>query len=411
MSALLDSLATGVQIDVTRSALLAAAIQDGLPHPRSEAWKYTSLRALERRVFVPSAQVIADFDASLLDDIPAPRLVFVNGRFDARHSDISELPDEIQFEAVIPALDAADVVANTDSIFVRLNAVLATTGLSLRVAANTSAAVPLHLVNIGAGTGKDHAWHLRHRLEVASGANIHLIEHHLASGAHRHLDNSVLTLNIAEDARLLHTRIQASSDHATCLLRTEGQLHARAQYVRVDLELGGGLVRHELNIQLVGDAASLIANGVSLATGRRHLETRLGITHHARDTRCNLLWRGIGAGRGRVVFHGGITIAPGADGTEAGLSSKNLLLSEHAEIDTQPVLVIHADEVQAAHGATVGQLDANALFYLRARGLPLPEARRLLTAAFVREPLLPLADNASGVDIQHRLDHAINTLT
>jgi len=112
-----------------------------------------------------------------------------------------------------------------------------------------------------------------------------------------------------------------------------------------------------------------------------------------------------------VVFHGGITIHPGADGTDARLSNKNLLLSPNAEIDTQPVLVIHADEVQAAHGATVGQLDANALFYLRARGVPQAEARQMLTAAFCREPLAAVEDAAVGEALLARLDAALEGLS
>ena len=119
------------------------------------------------------------------------------------------------------------------------------------------------------------------------------------------------------------------------------------------------------------------------------------------------MWRGIGDARGRVVFHGGITIEAGADGTDARLSNKNLLLSNTAEIDTQPVLVIHADEVQAAHGATVGQLDANAMFYLRSRGLPEAAAQQLLTTAFVREPLAPITADALREAVQAQLNVAL----
>jgi len=159
-------------------------------------------------------------------------------------------------------------------------------------------------------------------------------------------------------------------------------------------------------VRLEGDGARLAANGVLLADGRRHLDTRLGIEHIARDTACDLLWRGIGAGRGRAVFHGGITIHEGADGSDANLSNKNLLLSDTAEVDSQPVLVIHADEVKAAHGATVGQLDPDALFYLRSRGLVTDEARRMLTAAFVRAPLA-IAVPALREMLQAQLDFAL----
>ena len=148
-------------------------------------------------------------------------------------------------------------------------------------------------------------------------------------------------------------------------------------------------------MRLEGDKANLQADGVLLADGRRHVDTRLGIEHIARDTACTLGWRGIAGQRGRAVFHGGIEIRAGADGSEAALANKNLLMSDNAEIDTQPVLEIHADEVKAAHGATIGQLDPTALFYLRSRGLPEADARRLLTAAFCREIVAGIDDEAA----------------
>ncbi|MFL7978756.1 Fe-S cluster assembly protein SufD, partial [Xanthomonas vasicola] len=219
---------------------------------------------------------------------------------------------------------------------------------------------------------------------------------------------SVMHVHLAQDAALSHARMQANSAHATSLLRTDAVLARNARYQRVDLELGAGLSRHELNVRLEGSNAQLTANGVLLGNGRRHVDTRLGIEHIARDTACELVWRGVGADRSRVVFHGGICIRAGADGTDARLSNKNLLLSSNAEIDTQPVLVIDADEVQAAHGATVGQLDDNALFYLRSRGLPQEEAQRLLSAAFCHEPLRVLPPALSTV-LALQLDRALNS--
>ena len=202
----------------------------------------------------------------------------------------------------------------------------------------------------------------------------------------------------------MHARVQADSERATLLLRTQVELGEDADYRRLDLELGAGLSRHEFNVTLAGDRAALTANGVLLADARRHVDTRLGIEHVARDTACTLTWRGLAGGRGRAVFHGGITIHQGADGSRAGLANKNLLLSEGAEIDTQPVLVIHADEVEAAHGATVGQIDPTALFYLRTRGLPEADARQLLTRAFCREPLAVIADDDVREALMARLE-------
>ncbi|TWT18592.1 Fe-S cluster assembly protein SufD [Luteimonas marina] len=414
MNTLLDSLAAGFSGDTDRRALLDATLRDGLPGPRSERWKYTSLRALERRSFGAAIATPA-IDPDLLADIPAPRLVFVNGRFDASLSHPDALPAGLTLETGTGVADITETDdaprAPGDDVFARLNAALAHDGVSLRADAGAQVARPIHLVFVGAPAEGDLAWHLRHRVEVGDGATLRVVEHHLATGAHRHLDNSLVSIAVGDGATLEHARIQHAADGATLFARTDATLAREARYRRVDLELGGALSRHELDVRLEGEGAALAAHGVLLAAGRSHLDTRLGIEHVARDTRCELLWRGIGAGRGRAVFHGGITIHEGADGTDARLSNKNLLLSANAEIDTQPVLVIHADEVQAAHGATVGQIDANALFYLRSRGLPEGEAKQLLTAAFCREPLAAVEDESLRGVLQARIDAALESLS
>ena len=417
-SPLLESLASGFSGDASRRALLDAALQDGLPGARSERWKYTPLRALERRSFA-QPDGAPTVDPALLADIPAPRLVFVNGRFDAALSLLDQLPDGVRLaageagEPAAPAEATGDApIGPGDAVFARLNAALAQTGVRLRVDAAAQVERPVHLVFDGAtGETDAQAWHLHHRIEVGAGAALRVVEHHLADGEHRHLDTTTLAVSVAQGALLEHARVQRAANGATSFARTDAVLQADARYHRVDLELGGALSRHELNVRLEGERAALAAHGVLLANGRCHVDTRLGIEHVARDTRCELLWRGIGAGRGRAVFHGGITIHEGADGTDARLSNKNLLLSPTAEIDTQPVLVIHADEVQAAHGATVGQIDANALFYLRARGLPQDEARQLLTAAFCREPLVAVEDPAVRDALLARLDATLEGLS
>lgn len=414
MSALLDSLAATARDDARR-AILDAAVRDGLPGPRSEAWKYTSLRALDRREFAVASPAPA-FDAALLADIPAPRMVFVNGRFHAGASSLDELGDGIDVSPLSAVLASGDARAGNvlqrrydgaDAVFARLNAALADEGAIVRVAQGAGIDVPLHLVFIGATTGRDEAWHLRHLVELRAGASLRLVEHHLGAGDHAHLANAVAHVHLGRGARLEHVRTQHDAAGATSMLRSDAVLARDADYRRLDLELGAALSRHELNVRLEGDHARLRANGVLLADGRRHVDTRLGIEHIARDTACELVWRGVGAGRGRAVFHGGITIRAGADGSDADLSNKNLLLSDAAEIDTQPVLEIYADEVKAAHGATVGQLDPVALFYLRSRGLPQAQARRLLTAAFCREPLALLDDDALRERLQALLDTAL----
>jgi Fe-S cluster assembly protein SufD len=423
MSALLDSLLQGLDalpareaagLGAARRAARDAARNDGLPGARTERWKYTSLRALERRAFA-SVKSIPALDADALGLPDGPRLVFVNGLFAPALSTLDALPQGITLAPLSGTLaqaEPSDVAhlahrfERSDEPFARANAAMAVEGMLLQVAPGIRFGQPLHLVLVGAADA-DAAWHLRHRIVLGEAASLALVEHHLAAGGHAHLANEVMQVELARGARLVHARCQAQAESATSFLRTEARLQADTEYRRVDLELGAGLSRHELEVRLEGERASLHAHGVLLATGRRHVDTRLGIEHAARDTRCELVWRGLGVGRGRAVFHGGILIREGADGSEAMLSNKNLLLSEGAEIDTQPVLEIHADEVKAAHGATVGRLDPAALFYLRTRGLPEAQARELLTAAFCREVLGLLGDDAIAAALAARLDAAL----
>ena len=426
MSALLDSFAAAfaglaqpeaAALGPARRAALDAALRDGLPGPRSEAWKYTSLRALERRAFAPADDAVADavaLDAALAA-IPAPRMVFVDGRFDAARSDVSALPagvDALPLSRVLREQEPRDAnflqyrYAGADAVFATVNAALAEDGLVLRVDHGAGDGATLHLACVSTAAGESAA-HLRHFVDLRNDASLRLVEHHVALGEHRGLRNHVAHVHLGQRARLVHARMQHEATGAHVFARTDAVLAREADYIRLDLELGAALSRHELNVRLEGDGARLAADGVLLADGKRHLDTRLGIEHIARDTGCALRWRGLGADRGRAVFHGGITIRAGADGSDADLSNRNLLLSANAEIDTQPVLVIHADEVKAAHGATVGQLDPTALFYLRSRGIPEAQARALLTAAFCRETLSRIDDAALRASLEAILDAAL----
>jgi len=297
-----------------------------------------------------------------------------------------------------------------DEVFARINAALADEGVVLRAEEGASASQPIHLVFVGAPAERDLASHSRHFIELRGDAELTVVEHHLASEANTHFANSLMHVHLAPRARLTHVRVQDEAAGASLVTRTDAVLARSATYLRLDLELGGALSRHELNASLQGEGAQIIANGVLLADGKRHLDTRLGIDHAARDTRCELLWRGLASGRSKAAFHGGITIREGADGSVAELSNKNLLLSAGAEIDTQPVLEIHADEVQAAHGAAVGQLDATSMFYLRSRGIPEAQARALLTAAFCRETLAVIEDAALRESVAAKLDAALARL-
>jgi Fe-S cluster assembly protein SufD len=398
MTALLESLQTAFS-DQTPSGKIALdrAIATGLPSQRSEQWKYTSLRALSARRFTAPAEKLLAIDAETIRAIaaiPGPRIVFVNGVFDSANSNLSDLPYglKVQTNTNYRSNDESRF-SNVHEIFAKLNSVISRQGMQIDVEKNVTINTCLHVVFVSVKTEQDLAIHYRHQIVLNENAKLNLLEHHISQNSHQHLINHFCEISLHDSTELRHARIQQDDSGASHFLRTEALLQRNAHYQRLDLELGAHLSRHDLQVKLLGDGSTLNANGSLIASGKRHVDTRLDIQHIAKDTSCNLLWRGLATERGRTVFHGGILIEKGADGTAAHLSNKNLLLSDNAEIDTQPVLVIHADEVTASHGATVGRLDAGHLFYLRARGIPETQAKAMLTHAFCKETLQVLQDD------------------
>ncbi|MEO8778349.1 MAG: Fe-S cluster assembly protein SufD [Rhodanobacter sp.] len=394
-------------LDAARQENLDAFAASGLHDTRVEAWKYTALRALGMRRFAAfdtGATVAAvDPESILLPGVDGVRLVFVNGVFHAELSRVEDMSEGVTLQPLSQALagDAEPLrfslsrhYREAGDAFARINAACAQDGVVLRVAAHAKIASPVQLVFVAAEAEADLAWHVRNLIELGEGAELQLVELHVASGKPAQLATVVSDIELGEGARLQHTLLQDTAPGTYLIRRSNFRLQAQAQATLHVLELGGALARHDLCAELVGDGAQLRTRGVFMPHGRQHMDTQLAIRHQALNTTSDSTWRGVANDRARGVFRGAILVAPGADGTDANLSNKNLLLSPNAEIDTKPELEIYADEVKAAHGATVGQLDEGALFYLRSRGIPLADARAILTAAFCRAVLGDLPNDA-----------------
>jgi Fe-S cluster assembly protein SufD len=388
----------------------------GLPGPREEPWKYTSLKALEARaprVGDPDAATRAvDVAALALPGCDGPRMVFVNGAFRADLSRLDGLPEGVQVAPLGAMLAAgseaarsafAQPFAEPGAALARLNTALACDGVWLQVADGVCLEAPIHLVFAGADAGADIAWNLRHAIALGAGAEATLVVQHWAPDDAVQIGNVVERLALGPGARLHHVRVQECSLAATLVCRSDLALAAGAAIESVSFELGAGLARRDVRLRLEGEGARADLRGAAVLRGRQHMDAQFELRHACRDATSEVRWRGIADGRARAVFGGAIVVEEGADGSDAQLSNKNLLLSPHAEIDTRPVLEIHADEVKAAHGATVGRLDERSLFYLRSRGVPEAMARSLLTFAFCSDVLDAVAFEPLRAELGQRL--------
>ncbi|MET0934661.1 MAG: Fe-S cluster assembly protein SufD [Luteibacter sp.] len=395
-------------LDAARRENLQAFGESGLPEARDEAWKYTPLRALAQRAFAAADTAVAataPIDPALyaLPGVDGSRIVLVDGVFRADLSSLVAVPG-VSLAPLREALERQPeplrfALANrfrrgAADAFAHLNAALAVDGVVLRIDEGTAVAHPLHIVHVSSGAQADTAWHVRVLVEAGKGARAHIVEQFVSAGDAGQLGTVVADYLVREGADLGVVLVQDASSATTLVRRSHVRLETDAAATVHALELGGALVRHELTAELAGDRARFDSRGVFALDGRQHIDTQLDVRHNARDTASDALWRGIANGRSRGVFRGAILVAEGADGSDASLSNKNLLLSGSAEIDTKPELEIYADEVKAAHGATIGQLDERSLFYLRSRGIPLAQARSLLTLAFCRAALGSLPNEA-----------------
>lgn len=358
----------------------------GFPGRRDEAWKYTSLRLVERRSFAaPGGPQSAALRARTpaIDGLEGPRLVFVNGRL----VEADALPDGLTAVPLAgPAASAAEpllgrIADGGRHRFAALNLACFADGLLLELPPGLELQMPLRLVFLADG-GSEPALSCP-RVLIRAGANSRatLVEHYF-SGAGETLCCAATEAALGPGAGLVHYRLQEESAAAFHLGVLAARLERDATFVSHNLSIGARLARFDLDVLLDGAGAAVEMNGLYVAGGRQHMDSHTRVDHAAPRTRSDEIYRGVMTEKSRAVFNGRAIVHRGADGTDARQSNANLLLSPDAEVDTKPELEIYADDVKCSHGATTGQLDAEALFYLRSRGLDQETAQSLLTFAF-----------------------------
>ena len=389
----------------------------GLPGRKTEAWKYTPLRVLENRA---PAVVRAMREDAPCEAIPESlsgsgslNVVFLDG---CLHGDLPVAPDGITllplidglgvFEHELRKLITATDMAGTGRMFAALNTAFLEQGLVIHVGKNMNAGT-LHLRWAFSKEGSAGFGNTRVLVLLEEGAQLDIVEQFESVADFSGSLNIVMQADLAPGSSLVQTRVLRESDEAVVLTSTQVEQSAESSYQYNGFDLGGGLVRHEFHSRLAGEGAKAGFDGAFVLDRKRHVDNHISVDHAAPGCSSSQFFRGVLGDRSRGVFNGKALIRPGSDDSVVHQSNANLLLSRLAEIDTKPELEIYADEVEASHGATVGQLDEDAVFYLRTRGLSDARARRLLTMAFCRAVTDRLADRELAEKLAGLVDEAM----
>jgi Fe-S cluster assembly protein SufD len=382
--------------EALRLSAEAALAGHGLPSTREESWKYTDLAPLADLGFRPGAPMDVDIAGLVLPEARGSRITFVNGHFDSHRSNVSTLPAGVRFLNLACASEMAHDLGSLAKpgadLFADLNSARFRDGALVVVPRGVQVTAPLHVVFISEQDGAVATASLPRMLVVLEkGASLTLVEEYHGRG--RYLTSSVVEVIVREDAQLSHERIQRESPEAFHFSHLAARIERNGVYSCRTISFGARISRCTPQVNLAQEGASLTLDGLALLGESQLADTHSFIDHTVPHCSTRQTHKVIADGASRAVFNGMVFVRPGAQGTDAQQQCRGLLLSETAQIDTKPQLEIFADDVKCAHGAAIGQLDPEELFYLQSRGLRPALARNLLTYAFAADLLarIPVA--------------------
>lgn len=382
-----------------RNAALASFDEQGFPTSRDEDWRYTSIDPIVSTEFQSAngeGKLLkpADVHAASFVSPTDNRLVFINGVFSPEYSSLGSLPPRVRVENLAKA-----IMADSDMIgphlsrytryprqsFVLLNTAFVEEGAFVLIPKGVVLAEPIYLVYCSVGNSAPVMSHPRNLIVFEAASQARVVESYVGFGEQPYLANVVTEVVGGEDAVIDYYRLQREGSQGFHVSALEARLSRNCNLTAHAITLGGALVRNDVHAVLDGEGAECVLNGLYLLDGHQHVDNHTEIEHARPRARSNELYKGILSGASRAVFNGKILVHKDAQKTDARQTNKNLLLSENAVVNTKPQLEIHADDVKCSHGSTIGQLDKDALFYLRSRGLDLDDARSLLSYAFASE--------------------------
>jgi Fe-S cluster assembly protein SufD len=383
-----------------RKAALARFSELGLPTTRHEDWRFTNVAAIAKLPFRP----VLNYEPGSLDaaaiakysfaGLKATRLVFVNGHYSRELSSVVLREDGIKVSSLATALEKDRELVEKhlgrhatgqDNAFTSLNAAFFQDGAFIYVPANMTIAEPIHLLFISNSAEAGATAQPRNLIIAEKNSRVTIIESFVGTAGNAYFTNAVEELVIGENAVVEHCKFQDESPEAFHIAAIHAHLGRNCNFIAHSIATGARLSRNNIRTSLADEGVECVLNGLYLTRDEQLADHHMVVEHAKPHCNSHEYYNGILDGRSKGVFHGRILVRPDAQKTDAKQTNKNLLLSEDATVDTKPQLEIYADDVKCTHGATIGQLNDESIFYLRARGIGLETARRMLIHAFAGE--------------------------
>jgi FeS assembly protein SufD len=373
----------------------------GFPTERDEEWKYTRVAPIEKRRFVLAQPVfngvsVREIEPFIFAEMACHRLVFMNGHFHCDLSRLRALPQGVFLGSLAHALEQEpEALQNTLAHyvdggiqgFVALNTAFMQDGLYLRLPKDTVIAEPIHLLYLSTSPAQPVVAHPHNLIVADEGSQVTLIEHYVGLTDSEYFNNVVTEIAAGNNSSIEHYKLQQEHPNGFHIATIKIHQGTNSRFMSHNLSLGGALTRNDLRVALDAEGAECTLNGLYMVGGRQHVDNHTRVDHTKPRGSSREWYRGVLDGRSRAVFNGKVIVHQDAQKTDAHQTNKNLLLSREAEVNTKPELMIYADDVKCTHGATVGQLDPDIMFYLRTRGISEQAARALLTHAFATDIL------------------------
>jgi Fe-S cluster assembly protein SufD len=401
-----------------RDDAFARFAEVGFPTTHDEDWRFTNIAPIVRTQFrLPGSALVQLPPAELKSwsiEGSAARLVFVNGRYAPELSRIDALPKAVAVSSLREQIEGnSDQIskqlghyANTQrDAFVALNTAFLEDGAYVHVKRGVVVEAPIHLLFVSSSDHTALMSHPRNLIVFEDQSQGTVVEEYVSLGGGAMLSNSVTELVAGDDAHVSHYMIEREHKDAFNVSTLRIQQGRTANVASHSFLLGGGLVRNNVHPVLAGEGGECLINGLFVGSGKQHLDNFMHVEHASPHCASRQFYNGILDDHAHGVFHGRIVVHKDAQKTDAKQTNRNLLLSDDAQIDTKPQLEIYADDVKCTHGATIGQIDENALFYLRSRGLSEAQARQLLLLAFASECVERMRPGAAQVYVE-QLIHA-----